>query len=61
MPDPFSMKTQEYILKVQTVGGLTMLVAQAKRAEELFRNIEIADSKIDEVTYQIRNMMEQNR
>lgn len=37
-------------LGIPTAGGLSMLVAQAKRAAELFTGCAIADSEIDRIT-----------
>ena len=42
---------------IVAIGGLEMLVAQAKRAQELFRNTHIPDEKIDEVTRMIGDLM----
>ncbi len=39
-------------------SGLTMLVAQAKRASELFTGCEIEDSLIDAITRELRTEME---
>jgi shikimate dehydrogenase len=43
---------------IPSAGGLTMLVAQAKRASELFFDTTRPDSLIDSVTAQMRNDME---
>ena len=40
-------------LGIPHVGGLGMLVAQAKRAEELFFGVEIADSEIERIACEI--------
>ena len=45
-------------LGIPHVGGLTMLVAQAKRANELFFGTPRPDSLMDSVTAQMRNDME---
>ncbi|MBQ5886588.1 MAG: AAA family ATPase, partial [Clostridia bacterium] len=45
-------------LGIPHVGGLTMLVAQAKRANELFFGTPRPDSLVDSVTAQMRNDME---
>ena len=43
---------------VPTAGGLSMLVAQAKRASELFTGETVPDSKIDTVTAQLAAAMQ---
>jgi len=43
--------------EIPCAGGLAMLVAQAKRACELFLNSEIEDSRIMDVTYVVEGMM----
>ena len=50
----------ELLLQAEEMGianqnGLSMLVAQAKKAAELFTGTEIADSKIEEITAKIDN------
>ena len=45
---------------ISALGGLEMLVAQAKMAEELFLNIEIPDEDIERVTHIISKIMESN-
>jgi shikimate dehydrogenase len=44
---------------IKSVGGLIMLVAQAKYASELFQNIIINDCEIENVYLQIKTLMEQ--
>ncbi len=39
---------------IPSSGGLEMLVAQAKRASELFQNIEISDEEMEDVIKEIR-------
>lgn len=60
--NPLETKLMKYAREknIKAIGGITMLVAQAKKAEELFREIKIADSEIEKVTNEIKNMMEQN-
>ena len=46
--------------EVLSVGGLEMLAAQAKKAEELFLNVKIKDDEIARVTGEISAIMTQN-
>ena len=44
-------------LGIPAAGGLVMLVAQAKRAAELFTGADIDDSRIAEITRHLQNQM----
>lgn len=46
---------------IPAVGGLEMLVAQAKKAEELFCDIKIPKEEIDNVTEKISNIMDERK
>jgi shikimate dehydrogenase len=43
---------------ITVYGGIEMLVAQAKKTEELFFSTEIPDNKIDEITVRILELMD---
>ena len=45
-------------LGIPCAGGLSMLVAQAKRSAELFTGTEIADGRVAEIETAIRRRLE---
>ena len=57
--NPKETKLMKYARErnILAVGGLEMLVAQAKKAEELFLDIEIPGEKINEVVHVISELM----
>lgn len=57
--NPIETKLMKYAKEknIRAVGGLEMLVAQAKMAEELFFDIIIPDEEIDKVTKIISELM----
>lgn len=56
-PDRTAFLLQAQERGVACMGGLVMLVAQAKRAAELFTGTAIADCRIDEITRILRQQM----
>ena len=56
-PSLTALLLQAEKLNIPHENGLTMLVAQAKRASELFTGTEIPDSVIDEITFSLRASM----
>jgi len=58
-PQRTELLLQAENLNIPNVGGLKMLVAQAKKAAEIFTNTSIPDEKIEEITQKI-TMQTQN-
>ena len=52
------MDSEAEALGIESHGGLYMLVAQAKRASELFSGKTIPDSEIDRITAELSSDME---
>lgn len=57
-PARTALALQAQALGIPAVTGLTMLVAQAKRAAELFIGGEIPDARMDEITGLLRRQMQ---
>lgn len=56
-PDRTALLLQAQERGIPAMGGLVMLVAQAKRAAELFTGMSIDDAKIAAITRQLQNQM----